>query len=102
VKDENCDLIADSHKILSRGKELLLSVHRVSNVRQIEIHTTESLIPDPSLFVVKIAIAKLKSYKLPGSDQILTELIQAGGEILQSEIHKLINSVQNEKELSDQ
>jgi hypothetical protein len=40
---------------------------------------------------VEIAIAKLKKYKSPGSDQILAELIQAGGEILLSVIHKLIN-----------
>jgi hypothetical protein len=60
VKDENGDLLADFHTILNRGIELLLSVHRVSNVRQIEIHTVESLVPDPSLFVVEIAITKLK------------------------------------------
>jgi hypothetical protein len=41
-------------------------------------------------------------YKLPGSDQILAELIQAGGEILLSVIHKLINSVWNKEELPDQ
>jgi hypothetical protein len=36
---------------------------------------------------VEIAVAKLKKYKSPGSDQILAELIQAEGEILLSEIH---------------
>jgi hypothetical protein len=46
---------------------------------------------------VEIAIAKLKKYKSPGSDQIPAELIQAGGEILLSEIHKLINSVWNKE-----
>jgi hypothetical protein len=51
---------------------------------------------------VEIAIAKLKKYKSPGSDQIPAELIQAGGEILLSEIHKLINSVCNKEELPDQ
>jgi hypothetical protein len=54
----------------------LLSVHRVSDVRQIAIHTAELLVPDPSLFEVEIAIMKLKRYKLPGSDQIRAELIQ--------------------------
>jgi hypothetical protein len=49
-----------------------------------------------------IAIAKLKKYKSPGSDQILAELIQAGGEILLSVIHKLINSVSSKEELPDQ
>jgi hypothetical protein len=51
-----------------------------------EIHTAEQ----PSPFEVEIAIAKLKEYKSPDSDQIPVELIQAGGETLCSEIHKLI------------
>jgi hypothetical protein len=38
---------------------------------------------------------------LPGSDEILAELIQAGGEILLSAIYKLINSVWNKEELPD-
>jgi hypothetical protein len=44
----------------------------------------------------------LKRYKSPGSDQIPAELIKAGGKILWSEIHKLINPVLSKKELSDQ
>jgi hypothetical protein len=44
----------------------------------------------------------LKKYKSPGSDQIPAELIQAGGEILLSAIHKLINSVWTKEELPDQ
>jgi hypothetical protein len=44
----------------------------------------------PSPFDIEIAVAKLKKYKSPGSGQILAELIQAGGETLQSEI---INSL---------
>jgi hypothetical protein len=63
------------------------------SLRQIEIHTAEPLVPDPSPSEVEIAIAKLKSYKSPGSDLIPAELIQAGGEILHSEIHKQINSI---------
>jgi hypothetical protein len=44
----------------------------------------------------------LKKYKSPGSEDILAELLQAGGEILLSAIHKLINSVWNKEKLSDQ
>jgi hypothetical protein len=44
----------------------------------------------------------LKSYKSPGSDQIPAELIKAGGEILCSKIHKLINSIWNKEKLPDQ
>jgi hypothetical protein len=39
---------------------------------------------------------------LLGSDQIPVELIQAGGKILLSVIHKLITSVWNKEELPDQ
>jgi hypothetical protein len=67
----------------------LLNVHRVSDVRRIEIYTLQSLVPDPSPFEVEIATANLERYKSQGSDQILTVLFRAGGEILCSEIHKL-------------
>jgi hypothetical protein len=42
-----------------------------------EIRTAEALVPDSSPFQVEIAIAELKMYKLPGSDQIPAERIQA-------------------------
>jgi hypothetical protein len=41
----------------------------------------------------------LENYKSPSSDHIPAELIQAGGEILLSAIHELINSVWNKKGL---
>jgi hypothetical protein len=62
----------------------------------------EPLVPGPSRLEVEIAIAKLKEYTSPGSDQIPAELIQEGGEILLSAIHKLINSVWNKEQLPDQ
>jgi hypothetical protein len=105
VKDENGDLLADSQNILNRWKNYfsqLLNVHNVSDIRQIEVHTAEPLVPGPSCLEVEIAIAKLKKYKSPGSDGIPAELIQAGSEILFSAIHKLINSVWNKEELPDQ
>lgn len=47
----------------------------------------------------EIAIEKLKRYKSPGTDQILTEMIEAGGESLCSNVHNLINYVRNKEEL---
>jgi hypothetical protein len=38
----------------------------VSDVRQIEIHTAEPVVPDPSPFKAEITVAKLKRYKSPG------------------------------------
>jgi hypothetical protein len=54
VKDDTAELLADSHNILSRWK----NVHKVSDVRQTEIHTAEPLVRDPTPFEVEIAIAK--------------------------------------------
>jgi hypothetical protein len=88
------DLLADSHNIFNRWKNYfsqLLNVHNVSDVRQIEVHMAESLVLGPSHHEVEIPIAKLKKYKLPASGQIPAELIQAGGKMLLSMIHKLIN-----------
>jgi hypothetical protein len=90
VKDENGDLLADSHNILNRWKNYfsqLLNVHNVSDVRQVEVHTAEPLVSGPSRLEAEIAIAKWKQYKSPGSHQIPAELIQLGGEILLSAIH---------------
>jgi hypothetical protein len=46
-------------------------------------------------------MSKLKMYKLPGSDQIPAEMIQAGGETLVSVIYNLINPIWNKEELPD-
>jgi hypothetical protein len=78
-----------------------LNVHNFSDVRQIEIHTAELLVPCPSHLEAEISIAKLKKYKSPGSDQFPAELYQAGGEIV-SVIHKLITSIWNKEEMPDQ
>jgi hypothetical protein len=94
-KDGNGDLFADSHKILNIWENCfhqLSNILRMNDVRQIEVHTAEPLVPDPSTFVVEFGIAKSKSYKSPGRDKIPAELFQTGGEILRSEIQKLILS----------
>jgi hypothetical protein len=60
--DKNGDL-ADAHDILNMWDNYfsqLLNVHRASDVRQIEIHTAQPLVPDPGAFDVEIAITMLK------------------------------------------
>jgi hypothetical protein len=56
-----------------------MNAHSVSDVRQLEIHTAEPLVPGPSTFEA-----------------------QAVGEKLLCAIHKVINSVWNKEELPDQ
>jgi hypothetical protein len=51
MTDENGDLLADFHYILNRWKNCfsqLLNVHNIGDVRQIEVHTAEPLVPGPS------------------------------------------------------
>ena len=83
VKDEKGDLVADSHGIVARWRNYfsqLFNVRGVKDVGQAEIHTAESLVPEPSASVVELAIDKLKSHTSPGIDQIPAELIKAGVE----------------------
>jgi hypothetical protein len=75
-------------------------VHNVSDVRQIDVCTAEPLVPGPSCLEVAVAIAKLKKYESPGSDQILA--LAAADETLVFLIHKLISTIWNKKELPDQ
>jgi hypothetical protein len=94
VKDERGDLLPDPHKILNKWKNYfcqLLNVHGAGGVRQTEMHTAGQFVPEPSPSEVVVAIRKLNRYKSQGVDQNLVELIQAGGEILRSEIHKLLS-----------
>ena len=104
VKDEKGDLVADSHSIVARWRKYfsqLFNVHGVKDVGQAEIHTAEPLVPEPSATDVELAINKLKSHKLPGIDQILAELIKAGGRKICLEFHKLITSIWKQEELPE-
>jgi hypothetical protein len=104
VKDENGNLLADPQNVLNRWKNFfnqVLNVHGV-HVRQMDIHTAEPLVPEPSLVEVEIAIGELKSYKSPGTDNIPAKLTKAGSETLYSEIHRLICSIWNKEEWPQQ
>ena len=45
------------------------------------------LVPELSALEVELALAKLKSHKLPGIGQIPAELIKARGKTIHCEIH---------------
>jgi hypothetical protein len=63
IQDKNGDLLAGSHNILNKWKNYFsqqLIVHKVSDVRQMEIHTANPLVPEPSSFEAETAVAKLK------------------------------------------
>jgi len=77
VKDKKGDLVTDCHSLVASWRNhfsQLLNVHGINEVRQINIHTTELLLPELSAFELKMAIEKLKVHKSPGIDQITSEL----------------------------
>jgi hypothetical protein len=102
IKDENGNLVADPKSVLDGWKNFynqVPNVHVVQYVSQMDIHTAKPLVHEPSLAEVETAIGKFKTYKSPGTDQILAELIKAGGETLCSEKHEIIHSIWNKAEL---
>jgi hypothetical protein len=63
VKDEEGDLIADCHCILTRWRNYfsqLLNVHGDNDVKQTEIHTAEPLVPEPSALRFRWLLKNLK------------------------------------------
>jgi len=93
-------LVTDCHSIWLGGGNIsqLLNVHGVNDVRQTEILTAEPLELEPSAFEVEMVTEKLKD-ESPGIDQFTTELIEAGGRKIHSEILTLNNSIWNRQEL---
>jgi hypothetical protein len=105
IKYENGNLLADPQSVSNGWKNFfnqVLNIHGVDDVKQMDIHTAETLKPEPSPVEVENAIGKLKSYKSPGTNNIPAELIKAGGETLFSEIHKLTYFIWNKEELPQQ
>ena len=93
MKNEDDDLVTDSHSILARWRNhfsQLLNVHGIHDVGQTEIHTAEPLEPELSVFKDEMVFEKLKRNNSQRTDQVPAELIKAGGRIIRSEIHKLI------------
>jgi hypothetical protein len=66
------------------------------------INTAKVFIHQPSPFEIETAAEKLKMYTLPGTDQIPTEVIQAGDEALHSKMHDLTNTIWNKEEFHHQ
>jgi len=74
-------VVACFHSTLARWRNHfshLLNVHEVHDVRQPDIHATESLVSNVSVFAIEMASQKLKRHTSPGIDQISAETIKAG------------------------
>jgi len=67
-----------------------------------QMHTAESLVPEPICFEIEIAIEKLRRCKSWSTDQMPVELIKAWDSVLHSEIYRHINPILNREELPQQ
>jgi hypothetical protein len=59
IKDENGDLLGDSHNTVNRWKSYFyqsLNVHNISDVRQIEVYIAEPLVPGPVILRLKLLL----------------------------------------------
>jgi hypothetical protein len=77
----------------------LLNAQGTGGIRQTEIQTAQPFVPEPSAAEVEVAIRKFNRDKMPGADQIPTELIQVRRETLHSEFYKLIKVIRNKEGL---
>jgi hypothetical protein len=66
----------------------LFDVHRASDIRHIEIYTVEFAYTSVE---AEIVISDFRKDEASGNDEIPAKVSQVGGEVLLSEIHKLIN-----------
>jgi hypothetical protein len=67
--DDKGDLVADSRSTLARwrnGFSQILNVHGANDVRQTEIHTAQSPVPEPSASEIEVPIEKLKTHRSSG------------------------------------
>jgi len=105
VTDKQGDLFTNSHTTWARRRNHFsqpLNVHGVNDIKQIEIHTTEPLVPATSAFVVEMATEKLKDTNHQILIKFPAELIKAGGRTFCSEIQQLINSIWNKDKLTEE
>jgi len=81
------------------GGIISLSYGTYMGLMNLEIHTAQTLVPEPSAFGVEMAIEMLKRCKSTGNGQFPAELITADNTTIRSQIHKLIRPTWNKEEL---
>jgi hypothetical protein len=73
VKDENVNMLGDSHNILNWWKNYFCQLLNVLMMLT-EMHTPGPLVPEPSSFELEIAIEKFKSYILIKSSRAISRV----------------------------
>jgi len=103
VKDKKGDMVTDPNSILASWRNhfsQLLNVHGINYVRQREMRTAYSLVPESSAFEFEMVIEKIKNHKSPGTDQMPAKLTKVGRAV-RSDVNKLINFIWIREELPE-
>lgn len=74
---------------MKNGFNQVLNVHGFHDKKQ--IFMAEPLVPKGSFLEKDTTIEKLNNYKFQGTNHISAEFIKAGGETLDSEMHRRIS-----------
>ena len=91
LKEEDGSIITNRERILERCAEFYEKLFEDTAQNIAKVETEE--IPLILTSEVERYLSQIKSSKLPGKDQIVVEMIRAGGEIALKKIQELFNAV---------